>query len=99
MGQRIEVTATMVGDVVVLDTDRSLTGQDGGEYGSAEEAAADPTFPGRLAHRIYEEDGRVEQVFVASNSVVVRRSRGWDDEAVADLERVVAEFFLFYPAA
>jgi len=42
MGKPIEVAAsTIVGDVLLLDTDRSITGQDGVGYESAEAAAAD----------------------------------------------------------
>jgi len=97
MGQRIEVTATVVDDVVMLDTDRSITGQDGTEYPTAEEAGADDRFPGRLAARVFEADEATAYVFVSSNSVVVRRRGGWTDAETAAVSKVVSDFFLFYP--
>ena len=99
MGQHIEVTATVIDDIVVLDTDRSLTGQDGAEYQTAAAAAADGTFPGVLATRLFEADDSVSNVFIASNAVVVRRAGGWEGGSVAATTGVVSDFFLFYPDA
>ena len=99
MGQRIEVTANLIGDVLLLDTDRSLTGQDGAEYPSRDAATGDDTFPGRLATRLFESDALMSSVFVASNGVVIARAPGWDDNSVAAATRVVSDFFLFYPDA
>ena len=97
MGQRIEVlSSTVVGDSVVFDTDRSITGQDGVFYSSAEEAAAGEAFPDVLAQRLFASDDGVASVFVASNTVTVTRSGGWDDGAVAAASTVVTEFFVFY---
>ena len=94
MGQRIEVTPSVVDDILVLDTDRSITGQDGTEYPSRESAESDDRFPGQLQN-----DGFVEHVFVASNAVVVKRSAGWEEDTVENAARVVSDFFLFYPEA
>ncbi|MFQ5554226.1 MAG: hypothetical protein ACE5GC_02500 [Acidimicrobiia bacterium] len=99
MGQRIEVGANVVGDVVLLETDRSITGQDGAVFESAAAAANDDRFPAALAARIFESDDAVDHVFVGSNVVVVRRLSGWDDDAVASVSTVVSGFFLFYPEA
>ncbi len=99
MGQLIEVTTTVVdGDVVMLDTDRSITGQGGAGYDSAAAAADDGRFPGRLASSIFAADDDVDHVFVGSNGVVVRRSTGWDDAAMSALSGTVSEFFLHYDA-
>ena len=99
MGQRIEVSASVVEDILLLDTDRTITGQDGTEYPSRETAESDDRFPGRLAARLFQSDGSVDHVFVASNAVVVKRSGGWDDDSVASASDVVSDFFLFYPEA
>ena len=99
MGQRIEVTPSVVDDILVLDTDRSITGQDGTEYPSRESAESDDRFPGQLASRLFQNDGFVEHVFVASNAVVVKRSAGWEEDTVENAARVVSDFFLFYPEA
>lgn len=99
MGQPIEVAATRLGDVVMFDTDRSITGQDGAAFESRETAEADSSFPGQLAARLFVADGGIDHVFVASNQVVVRRSVGWSDDAVDEVGRVISDFFLFYPDA
>ena len=96
MGQRIEVTATVIDDVLVLDTDRTLTGQDGAAYQSSDAASADRTFPGLLAARVFEADDAVAAMFVASNAVVVRREGGWNDGCVAATTGILSDFFLFY---
>jgi hypothetical protein len=97
MGQPIQVDATRLDDVVVFDTDRSITGQDGAGFGSAAEAEASGTLPAELAGRLFAADGSVNHVFVASNQVVVRRSGGWSDGDVDAASRVISDFFLFYP--
>jgi hypothetical protein len=98
MGKPIEISnATVLDDVLLLDTDRSITGQDGTEYDSADAAAADPSFPGRLAARIFTAIDGVGHVFVASNQTVIGRPGGWDDAARSAAENAVANFFVFYP--
>lgn len=99
MGQRIEVTANVIDDVLLLDTDRSLTGQDGAEYPSRDAAEDDTTFPGRLAGRLFGSDALISSVFVSSNGVVIAREPGWDDNSVMAATRIVSDFFLFYPDA
>jgi hypothetical protein len=96
MGQPIELSTTVLGDVLLADTDRSVTGQDGTAYASGEEAAADERFPGRLAAALFEIDAAVDSVFVASNQVVARRGGGWDDAAVGAVTRLIEDFFIFY---
>jgi hypothetical protein len=96
MGQAIEVEARRVGDVVLFDTDRSITGQDGTTYESRSAAEEGERFPDRLAARLFLSDTRIDHIFVASNQVVVRRDGGWDDAAVDAASDVIADFFLFY---
>ena len=96
MGQRIEVSSTVVGESVVFDTDRSITGQDGIFYSSADEAEAGEAFPDQLAQRLFAADEATTSIFVASNTVTVTRSGGWDDGTVAAASGVVSDFFVFY---
>jgi hypothetical protein len=97
MGQTIEINNTEIVDhVLLIDTDRSLAGQDGESYGGVETARLGDTFPAQLAVRLFETDSSVDHVFVMSNSVSVRRPAGWDDEAVSRASSTVAEFFRFY---
>lgn len=95
MGQTIKVLGTtLVGDVAIIDTDRSITGQDGSSYASAADSAND--FPGHLATRLFERVDGVNHVFVASNQVVLGREGGWDDKSLATATEVVSDFFVFY---
>ena len=94
MGQTIQINRTdVVGDVVVVDTDRSLTGQDGRSFDAPPEGG---TAGDRLAARIFDEIPGVDHVYVMSNTVTVRRQGGWDDETVDRLSGLVARFFRFY---
>ena len=96
MGQKIELRSTTVlGEVALYDTDRSVTGQDGTAYPSAE-AAAGEDFPDRLAAEIFAADEAVSHVFIASNQVSVRRDGGWDGGAADRIGEVITDFFVFY---
>lgn len=97
MGKPIDVAgATVVDEVLVLDTDRSVTGQDGIGYETPEAAAADESFSGRLASQIFAGVAGIGHVYVASNQVVVGRPGGWDDTTAATAGKVVSRFFVFY---
>lgn len=97
MGQTIEINKTDVVDhVLVIDTDRSLAGQDGERFAGVETARLGTTFPAQLAVRLFEADGSVDHVFVMSNTVSVRRPTGWNDQAIETASRTVSEFFRFY---
>jgi hypothetical protein len=98
MGQQIEIQeTTRLGNVLVVSTDRSLSGQDGETYRSGAEADAGNTFPARLAARLFAADSRIEHVYVMSNTVSIGRSGGWEDGAVSTASNVVVNFFTFYP--
>ena len=99
MGQRIEVSTSVVGDVLMLDTDRSITGQEGSEYDSAASADAGDRFPGRLAARMFGSDTEIDHILVGSNVVVVRRTVAWDETSIRGVSAVVGDFFLVYPGA
>lgn len=97
MGQTIEITNTVLLDeVALIDTDRSLTGQDGEAYASAAEAGAGSTLPAGLATRLFATDDRIEHVYVFSNTLSVRRAGGWDDGAVETAAAVIRAFFVYY---
>ena len=99
MGQTINVKQTTVGDVLFIDADRSITGQDGTVYAGRDEAESDTSFPGRLALSIFDAADGVGHVFVASNQVVIRRSSDWTDDAVGSVSEAVKTFFVFYDDA
>lgn len=99
MGQKIEVDSVrVVDDSIIVSTDRSLTGQDGEGFDSAEEASEGSTFAAELAGRIFSADDAVTRVFVTSNVAVVAREGGWDDASTAAVKGVIEDFFLFYAA-
>lgn len=87
----------MIDQVLVIDTDRSLAGQDGEAFSGRESARTQSTFPARLAVRLFESDQAIDHVFVMSNTVSVRRLPAWSDEDVKGAIQVVADFFRFYP--
>lgn len=98
MGQRIKVDSTrVIGESIILDTDRSLTGTDGEGYDSGEAASGASTFPAKLAVELFESDEALTRVYVSQNVVIVTRSGGWPQDAAEAASKVVEEFFLFYP--
>ena len=96
MGQSITVESTPVDGFCVFTTDRSITGQDGARYDSAEAASADTGFPATLAARLFEVDESVDHVYVASNDVVVRRTETWDSTAVEQAATTISALFRHY---
>jgi len=100
MGKPIAVVgSTVVDEVLMLDTDRSITGQDGAAFDSSEIAATTDTFPGRLASRMFDAVTGATHVYVASNQVVVARSGGWDAAAAESAADTVSRLFVVYPNA
>ena len=98
MGQTIEIKkVTPVSRVLVIDTDRSLTGQDGESFTGSQTAGQVDTFPAQLAVRLFEADSEVDYVHVMSNTVSIRRRSDWDDDAIEASSDVVADFFRVYP--
>jgi hypothetical protein len=97
MGQPIEiVSSTVIDEVLVIDTDRSVSGQDGAGFESLDDALAVDTFPALLARRLFEELDGLAHVWSASNAVVVGRPGGWDDSTAGTAEDVVRRFFVYY---
>lgn len=96
MGQPITVQAQVIGDVALFDTNRSITGQDGGGFGSALEAVAGDGLGAALATRLFAADAGITHVFVHSNSVSVQRAGGWAQHQVDAAGSVISRFFVFY---
>jgi hypothetical protein len=94
MGQSVEIKDVVaMGDVMIIDTDRSFTGQDGqtispGKLGSG--------TPGLLAARLYALGLGIDHVHVQQNSVTVRRPGGWDPETRDLVVAVAGSFLRFY---
>ncbi len=95
MGQDVEIrNTTTVGDVLVIDTDRSFTGQDGQSIGPD---LAGHGVPLRLARRLFGLEVGIDHVFVLQNAVTVRRPGGWDEESSAAVTEATNSFLRFYP--
>jgi hypothetical protein len=98
VGQTIQINKTAVIDeVLVVDTDRSLTGQDGEAFSGRESARSQSTVPARLAVHLFDSDPAIDHVFVMSNTVSVRRLPAWSSPDVDSAVGVIAAFFRFYP--
>lgn len=95
MGQRIEVSATPVGDTALFHLDRSLTGQDGLVFPGPPAIADGP--PSTLARRLFEAIPDIETVYVLSNSVTVARGGDWDEGMLEKASKIVADLFIVYP--
>jgi hypothetical protein len=95
MGQDIEIKDTMtMGDVLVIDTDRSLTGQDGHAISPGSELRG---VPGMLAGRLFGLDLGIDHVYVLQNTITVRRRGGWDEDSAGVVTDVTGSFLRFYP--
>lgn len=95
MGQDVIIKKTVtMGDVLVIDTDRSFTGQDGHVITPDSERFA---VPGKLADRLFALDLGIDHIFVLQNTVTVRRNGGWDDESAALVADTTGSFLRFYP--
>lgn len=100
MGKPIAIhDTTVIDEVAVIDTDRSITGQDGAGFATPDEAAAGGTLPAYLAGRLFEGVDGLENVFAASSQVVLRRGQGWDDDSLEVVRQVITDFFVFYDEA
>ena len=98
MGQSIVIESTeTVDDSVIVTMNRSLTSQVGEGYDSLADADAGDSFGALLAARLFEVDGSIERVYVASNTVVLKYPGRLDDAVVSSLSSAIEDLFLFYP--
>lgn len=94
MGQDVEIKdVTAVGDVMIVDTDRSFTGQDGETVTPGSPGTG---VPGVLAGRLFELGLGIDHVFVQQNLVTVRRPGGWDLESTDMVTETTRHFLRFY---
>ena len=94
MGQNVEIIRTVaIDDVLIIDTDRSFTGQDGEALTPGRKADG---VPGILADRLFGLGLGIDHVYVLQNTVTVRRPGGWDDSASEKVTQVTHSFLRFY---
>jgi hypothetical protein len=94
MGQAVVVNQVREsGDVLLVDTDRSFTGQDGMAMSPADPGQA---VPGMLARKLFDLGIGIDHVYVLQNTVTARRPGGWDDSSKEAVTSVVESFLLFY---
>ncbi|HEU4320158.1 MAG TPA: hypothetical protein VFS66_08755 [Acidimicrobiia bacterium] len=94
MGQNVEIKkTTSIGEVLVIDTDRSFTGQDGHTISRDSERHG---VPGRLADRLFALDLGIDHIYVLQNTVTVRRSGGWDEDSAGVVSDVTGSFLRYY---
>jgi len=94
MGQNVEIKDKVaMGEILIVDTDRSFTGQDG--------QAMTPEFegegvPGVLAARLFALDLGIDHVFILQNTVTVRRPGGWDEDSADAVSEVTHSLLRYY---
>ena len=94
MGQDVNIKDTVtMGDILVIDTDRSFTGQDGHAITPDSDRHG---VPGRLADRLFALDLGIDHVYVLQNTVTVRRDRTWDEDSAGLVTDVTGSFLRFY---
>ena len=97
MGQTIQITdSVQVDHVLLVSTDRSLTGQDGESFTGPVSAGAVKTFGGQVAARLFTNDPAIDHIYVMSNALSLRRRGGWDEAAAATALDTISSFFRFY---
>lgn len=82
-----------MGDLLLIDTDRSLTGQDGQAITPDHPGAA---VPGRLAERLFDLGVGIDHVYVLQNTVSVRKPGGWDEATTSLVKDETEGFLRFY---
>jgi hypothetical protein len=94
MGQTVEINHTVqIDDILVIDTDRSFTGQDGQTITPAAPGSA---VPGRLAERLFDLEVGIDHVHVLQNVITLRRPGGWDEDLAGQAIDVAGSFLRHY---
>jgi hypothetical protein len=97
MGQTVAIRDSVImGDVLLVSTDRSFTGQDGHSISAASGGEA---VPGLLAEELFDLGLELDHVYVQQNTISVRRPAGWDEDTVAKALEVITSFLRHYPDA
>ncbi len=94
MGQSVEVKDTVtLGEVLIIDTDRSFTGQDGVSLSTDSETGG---VPGMLAGRLFALELGIDHVHVLQNTVTIRRPSGWDEDSAGLVADTAISFLRYY---
>ena len=94
MGQNVEIKDTVaMGEILIIDTDRSFTGQDGQTITAG---SAGHGVPGILADRLFALEVGINHVFVLQNTITVRRPGGWDEDSTGAVSEVTRSFLRYY---
>ncbi len=94
MGQSVEIRDVVnLGETLLIDTDRSFTGQDGQEITPDLPGNA---VPGLLANELFQLRMGIDYVFVLQNTVSVRRPGGWDSGSIDRVKTTTTGFLRFY---
>jgi len=95
MGQTVVIRDSVtMGDVLLVSTDRSFTGQDGQ---SLTPDSPGDAVPGLLANEMFGLDLGIDHVYVQQNTISLRRPGGWDPDAVDQALDVASTFLRHYP--
>ena len=94
MGQPVAIRESVqMGQVLLVDTDRSFTGQDGLSITVDEPGHS---VPGLLGARLFALGIGVDHIHVLQNTVSVRRDRDWDSAAESAVLSALEDFLRFY---
>jgi hypothetical protein len=94
MGQTVTIRdVALLGDTLLVDTDRSFTGQDG--------QTLTPDFTGdsvlgRLAAALFGLGVGIDHVHVLQNTISVRGSSAWDQAAIDRVRMATGDLLRFY---
>ncbi len=95
MGQTVVIRDSVImGDVLVVSTDRSFTGQDG--HAMAPDSPGE-AVPGLLGEDLFGLGLDIDHVYVQQNTISVRRPAGWDAASVDPALEAIASFLRHYP--
>ncbi len=92
----IEVDHSLLGDVALFDTDRSLSGQEGETFSDPESAKQSGTFPGKVAASLLAGISAIESIYVFSNTISVKRSGGWTVDRLEEAAGIVRNSLIHY---
>lgn len=94
MGQDVQINETVeMGDILIVDTDRSFTGQDGQALVPGSEGHGVPAV---LAERLFALGLDIDHVHVLQNTITVRRPGGWDEDSTGSVTAVANTLLRYY---
>ncbi len=94
MGQTVLIRDVVdIGDNLLVDTDRSFTGQDGQ---SMTPSSPGSDVPGALAQELFALGIGIDHVYVLQNTISVRRPGGWDQVTIDQVRDTTSGFLRFY---